>query len=70
MGKTKFVRGLGFAWILSALYVIISAYKEIPTLRATGLGAVSGGLNTFRIFVAVFFVIGGLFWLVMHSRVR
>lgn len=75
MEKSKLVKGLGFAWILLVLSIVIAgfinAFREIQNKKAIGLGAVSGGgLNLFPVFVIAFLVVSGVVLLVMRSRTR
>ncbi len=70
MEKSKLVKGLGSAWILLVLsIVVVNAYRSIQVSKTTGLGAVSGP-NSFTVFVIAFLVVSGVVLLVMHSRSR
>lgn len=75
MEKSKLVKGLGFAWILLVLSIVIAGFinalREIQNQKATGIGAVAGGgLKVFPVFVIAFLVVSGVALLVMRSRTR
>ena len=60
METSRFVKGLVFAWIPLLFFIVpffVAAFSGISTNRATGLGAVAGGLSeglaTFGLFAMV-----------------
>jgi hypothetical protein len=68
MEQAKLVKGLGSAWILLVLsIVVVNAYRSIRVSKTTGLGAVSGP-NGFTLLVIAFLVVSGVVLLVMNLR--
>jgi hypothetical protein len=48
METSKFVKGLVFAWIPLLFFIVpilVSLFREISTQKATGIGAVAGGVS-------------------------
>lgn len=58
--RARFVKGALLAWVPIVLFltpVIVSIVRTISTTKATGLGAVSGGLSEALVIVGIFAMI-------------